>query len=420
MKKKHFLLILLTLGLFILVKAYYLSLSISNGFFDSQGGDANHYLNIAESIATHFSYSDNNSPIPSESATWRPPVWPLILAAFYRITDNLILLIILKSIFELGLFLWGCYLLFKKQAVFGIALILVVAAILEPQYVKYSLTFLSESLTALLIFLVAVFFTMYKPNDKAAYLLPILAALTILTHPVSVFFIFSVLGIYFLMWIKKHPKQLMVQLILFGLITCIWPLRNAATFDKGLYLTASQGAGFSKAWNEDVLLKFNNVNGDLADETLNLKYVSTEKQNRVNGVLELSNLYKEATFNFIENTSTTTLIKIALKKLKSNFNPFPEYQKNTFIDTVSIPFRIVYLILFIQVLYLLLFKKIDFYSFKGKMTLVVLSIIVGQTMMSVYIYTGLRFNSIYGITLLIAFIILNESYLKRILPWKER
>ena len=61
-----------------------------------------------------------------------------------------------------------------------------------------------------------------------------------------------------------------------------WPIRNYVTFEEGPYMTISQGTTLSKGWNEKVASKFTNVDGDLADEYLNLKYLDQNDLDQLN------------------------------------------------------------------------------------------------------------------------------------------
>jgi hypothetical protein len=42
--------------------------------------------------------------------------------------------------------------------------------------------------------------------------------------------------------------------------------------------------------------------------------------------------------------------------------------------------------------------------------MVVLAVLLGQTLMSIYIYTGLRFNTVYSLTLLFCFLLINQQW----------
>ncbi len=411
MEKKHLWIILFLILCFMGVKTHYIIQSHSNGFYTEQGGDAGHYLNIAKNIASHFTYADNDSNIPTESATWRPPGWPVLLSLFHFISDNLLFLIVLKSLMEMGLFFIAILILYRKKVVTGVAFTLLILLLLEPQYIKYSLTFLSESLTALLIFLASVLFAIKSPYDKYSVLFPVVSSFIILVHPGSVFFVGALYLFYSLLWLKRYPKKIILYGVLFVLMVSLWPVRNALTFHTAPYMTVSQGAALSKGWNEKVVTDFTNVDGDLADEGLNLKYISNDIQNSRQGAIEKSELYKKATKEFIRSSNFKELAAIAWVKLKSNFNPFPEKPKNTFIDRLAVPFRILYAFVFLQVLYLIFMRKFNFNTFKGKVALIVIAVLIGQVLMSIYIYTGLRFNAVYGMTLLFAFFVLNTEWI---------
>jgi hypothetical protein len=144
-----------------------------------------------------------------------------------------------------------------------------------------------------------------------------------------------------------------------------------------------------------------------------LKYVDPKiVANSQNSILDLSHVYTLGTKNFIKGISFDEITKIAFKKLKSNFNPFPENPKPGTLETLSIFFRILYLVVFIQMIVRFFRKrKIDFDSLKDRIYLVILAVFVGQSIMSVYIYTGLRFNAVYSLSLLFCFIYLNMDLL---------
>jgi hypothetical protein len=409
-----FLLIVISL---ISVKFYYLYLSDSNNNYSNEvaykgGADASHYLIIAKNISDFKVYSDTNSKIVSESATWRPPFWPFILSFFLLITSSPLYLILLKSILEV--FLIGLILFkFKNGANLKFVYLLPFCFLfIEPQYLKYSITFLSESLTAILILALTIFFVSLNSTKRNHIAIPILAAFVVLCHPVSFFFVGSLVLIYLIFNLKSNTIRALFHGLLFSLIVFSWPFRNAITFDKGFYLTASQGATLAKGWNEKVSTEFTNSEGDLADEELNLKYVDPKlvAQSK-NSVLDLSHIYTLGTKKFISGIGFEEITKIALKKLKSNFNPFPEKPKPGTLETVAIFFRMLYLVVFAQMIIRFFGKdKIDFNSLKDRVYLVVLAIFIGQSIMSVYVYTGLRFNAVYSLTLLFCFLYLNIGF----------
>lgn len=409
---------LVIIGL-ISIKVYYLNLSYLNNSYSNEvaynSGDSSHYLMIAKNISDYNVYSDTNSKIVSEVATWRPPFWPLILSILFKFSSNPLYLIILKSILEIGLMLFALFKLKKNLNLNLVYLLPFFTIFIEPQYLKYSITFLSESFTAILILLLLAYFLTLNNIKRYHISIPILASIIILTHPVSLFFVVSIFIIYLLYNLKSNFRITILHGLLFSIIILVWPIRNNITFEKGFYLTASQGATFSKGWNENVSTQFTNVDGDLANEGLNLKYVdSTSIAEINNSVLNLSKVYVIGTKNFINKISFREKINIIFVKIKSNFNPFPEKSKPGFLESVSILFRIMYLIVFIQLIVRLFrIQRFNFNTINDRVFLIVTAVFIGQILMSSYIYTGLRFNSIYSLTMLCCFIILN---LKIIIP----
>jgi hypothetical protein len=385
------------------------------------GADAGHYLTIAKNIAEFKVYSDSQSSIPSEGATWRPPFWPFILSILFHFSSNPLSLILLKSIVESTLILWILFQL-KKQLEFKLIWFAPFFLLLiEPSYLKYATTFLSESLTSILILLLVCFFVNLDNNKRYHLAIPLLSASIILCHPVSVFFVLSLFIIYLCHNLRTNFLVIILHGILFSVLVLAWPTRNYITFQKGFYITASQGATFSKGWNEKVSTDFTNVEGDAADETLNLKYLKNPVLNSNNlTTLDWSNLYTEGTKNYIASIPLQEKLKIVFIKLQSNFNPFPEKAKPVFLDKLSILFRILYLFTFFQLIFRCIKKpKMDFNSRKDKVFLVVLSVFMGQIIMSIYVYTGLRFNAIYSLTLLFCFIYLNiDFFIDKVLKLK--
>ncbi len=403
------------------IKFYFLQLTSAGNNYSKDvvynNGDAGHYYTIAENIFKFHVYSDDNSANPNESATWRAPFWPFLLSLLFYFSKSPLTIIICKSLLEIGLIVLGLYFFKKKSGINNLVLCLFLVLFIEPQYLKYSVTFLSESLTAVLIFLLAIFFIFQNDKKRYSILIPILSAIIVLCHPVSFFFVITLFGIYLLLLLKSNFKVVLIHGLFFFLLVFSWPLRNFKTFNERFYLTASQGATFSKGWNEKVISNFNNVDGDLADESINLKYLNPSNSKQNNTVLENSKLYKEATFKFIETLTFSQKLQIAFKKVKSNFIPYPEKPKSVFIEHIAILFRILYLFVFVQMTYRLVKGQINFNSQKGRALLVVFSIFIGQIVMSIYIYTGLRFNAIYGLTMLFAFLYLNSNFILDAIPF---
>lgn len=404
---------------FLFIKAIYIFLAFTGENYVLKNilnnGDAGHYYKIAQSIFEYGTFTDNNSDIPTESATWRPPIWPFVISMFFYISKIPIFLILFKSLLELGLILFSLKLFFERIKFSYLPAILFLLLLIEPQYLKYSITFLSESVSAVLILLSSILFITNKNPKKLSLFFPLILVVSLLCHPITVFFIIILFGFYTLLNYKENFKTIFLQSLLFVFLLSLWPIRNLYTFNKGIYLTASQGATVSKGWNEKVITNFNNVDGDLADETINLKFVNPLLISPNNSVLENSKLYKQGTYYFLSQSKFIVLIKIASKKIISNFIPYPEKPKNVLIEKLAIPFRIFYLIIFLQAIYGL--TKTKFQSCNSldlKLRLVIIAIFLGQIFMSIYIYTGLRFNSVYGLTLLFSGIALNLNLVNKL------
>tara|TARA_R110002073_G_scaffold123234_2_gene266821 strand:+ start:2062 stop:3294 length:1233 start_codon:yes stop_codon:yes gene_type:complete len=381
----------------------------------SVGGDAHHYLVIAKNLLDHKQYSDTNSSTISEGSTWRPPVWPFILSILLLFSKNLFSLLVLKVVMETFL-IFFFYRTLKRRGLFK-RYYLLFLLLIEPQILKYSYTFLSESITALWIFILLTLFLSLNKNKRMHIAIPIVLAVTILCHPVSIFFILTLFLVYVLINMKKNFKKTAIHIIVFLGLVSLWPIRNQVVFNKGFFITTSQGATFSKGWNESVFDEFNNVNGDLANEGMNLKYLSQERiKESSNSPIDRSKLYKEATILFLKQTTLMEKIKIMYVKVRSNFNPFPEVPKEDNLEYLSSFFRVLYLILFFQVLFFLgKERRINLDQKKSKVAVFVLTMFIGQLLMSLIIYTGLRFNSIYGLSLLACFYLFNEEYIDKLL-----
>lgn len=376
----------------------------------SINGDAHHNLMIAKNIHNHHTFSDDNSDKPSEYAVWRPPLWPFIISIFFFVTNNVFFILVLKVLLE-TLFIVLIYKKLKKSKIvknYGLLFLL----LLEPFYQKYSITLLSESVTALIILYAFYLFISLTKEKRTNILIPIILSITILCHPVSIIFVGTLFGFYCLLNLKSYTKTIILHVIIFVGLTIAWPLRNQMIFNKGVFLTTSQGTTLSKGWNERVAEDFNNVNGDLADARLNLKFVSQAEIEAVgNSTIDESKLFKIATKRFFDRLSLKEKATIIWVKLKSNFNPFPEVKKSGFLEQLAIIFRALYLIIFIQSIYFLIKRRQFFWTdIKVRIALFTFSIFVGQFIVASALYTGLRFNAIYCLSLLASFFIFNYNY----------
>lgn len=359
------------------------------------GGDSKHYYTIARDLVDFCQFSDNsklNITFATESALWRPPVFSMWNALLMKVTGNT------NFVFLIGLSLFSFYFILiitvlyffqNKLSNYPIWFILVsfIFIIFEPHFFKYSRTFLSEPLSSILLFFSGL--SLFVKNNKLVLLFALAYTLVIYTHPSLIFF---VLGILFFKILEiKISRYRLLLVFSFVFFSSIWPILNAYQFGN-LFITTSQGAAFSKAWNKHVIDSFSNTRGDLADESLNLEFLSIDEKKvfLYSGNILKSRYYVIATQRFIKQSSLIDLFHIALEKLKSNFNPFPEHSKKGIIECIQIIYRFIFLIL-------LLFYFSD-KSLRKDMHLVfklLILILISQSLMSLIIYTGLRFNSPY-------------------------
>ncbi|RYZ89718.1 MAG: hypothetical protein EOP06_08930 [Proteobacteria bacterium] len=370
-------------------------------------GDAGHYLKIGMNLAHYGVYSDDQSSAPTEMAAWRAPVWPMLLALFFKFTSNLFVILLCKTIIEIAIVLFVLFRIKKYFTLNWLYLLPFLLLLLEPHYIKYSMTFLTESFTAVLLLLLSTLFVTMNTNRSGHIAIPVLGAVIILCHPVSIFCVLVIVGLYLLMLIKQDWKRAGIHAAVFCAIAISWPIRNDLTYKQGIFLTASQGTTFSKGWNEDVLQKFTNTRGDLADESHNLKYLTAAERNAKLDVIASGKRMKKATMAYLKTIDLSTMFQIAATKLKSNFNPFPEIKKPGLLEMAGTFFRCLFLVNFVLLAYRFVKKgKLRFSIPKDRVYLIVFAILAGQVLMSIYIYTGLRFNSIYGLTSFFCFILL--------------
>jgi len=364
-------------------------------------GDAGHFLRIAENISRYGVYSDDYSGNPSESATWRPPVWPLILAFFRTITGEIFWIVLLKKLLELTIFGLGAFFLWRFEFMSSTSALALSAILVEPQYLKYSSTLLTESLSAVLMFLFCVLVLIGFKVPKYQFIAAAVGVIAILLHPVTIVFI--CLAFLLLLWKSLKSSRIHAVLLFsfFALLIMIWPIRNHLTFQQGIFLTSSQGINFSKAWNEKVAETFNNTNYDVfADERLNFKFVAPEKIEEADGsVIKESKLFTFSTMKFMSLASYQQLGSIAAVKLKSNFNPFPERPKAGLIELLATLSRSLALLVLLATSVVFLTRLGYEKSSLADWFVFAPIVIIGQATMAIVFLTSLRYNAVYSLIL---------------------
>ena len=400
--------------LYILTRCY---LFIQTDTKAPHSGDAGHYYIIAQNLASHNIYADSpiknqtnldlvdSSPTaastspPTASATWRPPLWPFLLSFWMEITSNPHWQLALKLVFE-GLLLGFVYLMLQSielaTVIPGVVLCLLAV---EPHYMKYSVTFLSENLTAFLLVLLtgSFLYSVLAHSRRAAWCVAMFGGLAVMSHPVVLPYVLLMVGVALFYLLRIHRFKLALSsFLLFVLILMSWPLRNQLVFNQGLFMTASQGAVLSKSWNGDVLVKHNNTQGDLLDEGLNVsRYPDLQSKWGYNPI-QNSAIMQKATLRYIGEMDMIILVKMALWKCFCGLNPIPQTDKPGVIELMGSAFRILYLSGLFIGLYALITNRFETNTIYFWSAWILILVFAAISMTSMILYTGLRFNSVYA------------------------
>jgi len=392
--------LLMAIALYALSRIYVIQ-SVDSTF--PATGDAGHYYQIASNLAQQGVYAESGME-PTASAAWRAPLWPFVLSAWLELNPTYTMVLVMKLLFEL-IPLVFLYMFLRMAAFEGIALGVVLSLFaIEPQYLKYASTFLSENLTAWLLAATTASFmlTVVSNSRIATWCTAVFAGLSALSHPVVFLYGFMLVVIAFVHRHRKGGHWLAyVSFATWILIISAWPVRNALVFGNGVWMTTSQGAVFSKSWNEAVVTSHTNTQGDLLDEGLNLKYLPELKSDALTDPIQMSALYGQATMEFIKQTDAQTLLKIAFVKLYSGLNPVPQSNKPGMLELLGTAFRCFYLLGFLMAAWSLLKGSYEKLSLAWWASWLIICSYVSMAIMSVVMYTGLRFNSPFGLSLVV-------------------
>ena len=369
-----------------------------NGYF---GGDSGDYILVGASLAKTGKYGHLQST-PQEiiadlnsgdfldkvyefgnHSTWRPPLWPAYLALFFKFFPHAL---ILAHLVKFLLILGGAYLFYRTLISLkfssSVSRIFAVLYLIHPTLQLYSRTYLSESLTYLMMTLLLFYAVRAWQDSKRInlFMMGFTGGLLVLTHPYYLAFPFILIGLIF---VKKKFKisHYFVAFPVLVFVIGFWVIRNHMIYpENGLFITSSTGAVMAKGWNLKVPELHNNVNGDLANEGLVLK--QDDQMTGLNEV-ERSELYQKRTKEFVQSNSNL-IGPIVMRKLKSAFNPIREISKPGLLQSMNEFHRILILLIFIYVL------------FRGKLDLlglITLTIILSTVFITILTYSGLRFRS---------------------------
>ncbi|MCC8358509.1 ArnT family glycosyltransferase [Salinimicrobium sediminilitoris] len=383
--------------IFILITGYNFYIAESTKY--ESDGDAASFVGLGVSLAQHGKYghlitegglinSFKGNKISEEKlhfanhSTWRPPVWPLIIAGIFLIFGYQLTYIL---IFKFLLHFLGIFIFYRTLKLLKLKEVLVIIGsflyAISPAWQIYSRVFLSEPVT--FFFITLWIYLLIRNVQKKSGPIPqgFVGGLLILSHPYYLFLPFTVWFILFLYRQIKF-KSLLITSLLAVAVVSIWIIRNSIVLDtNSLILTTSSGAVMAKGWNKNVIAEHTNTKGDLANEGLVLEDYDFNR-NKGYGEVEMLQLYKDATIHFI-NTHPEMVVPIVGKKLVSAFNPFPETPKPGVLETGRWMFHLLALV---ALIYLLIFSR-------NKLVLTLaIGLILSTIGITIITYSGFRFR----------------------------
>lgn len=373
---------------------------VANNLKYETGGDAVSFIGLGLSLAEfqkygHIKVSDGslmeafeNKQISREevsyagNSTWRPPVWPFLIAGIFLIFGYKLTYIL---IFKFLLHLLGIFIFYKTLKLLKLKEILILIGCflyaIHPAWQLYSRVFLSEPITFFFMSLWVYLLVRYLQHKKGFFTQSLVAGIMILAHPYYIFLPFS---IWLILFIKKQIpfKSLFLSSLICTAIVSGWVIRNSIVLDSNqLVLTTSSSAVMAKGWNKNVPALHTNTKGDLADETLVLTDYNFDRKKTRNEV-ERMHLYKDASLHFIK-TNPHLVVPIIWKKLKSAFNPIPETPRPGVLETGRVIFQVLALF---ALLYLLIFSRNKLLKSSA------IGLVLSTIGITVITYSGFRFR----------------------------
>ena len=175
-------------------------------YYQVAGGDVLAYYLIANNLKKNGTYAESGI-IPSEVASWRPPVWPYVLSKFILIGKSFKVQLFLKICMELIFIILASYLVFLITDKIALVFIVFLFFAIEPQFLKYSGAMLSENLSALLLLITSLLwiYILFKDRSILVHIIfSICCGVIPITHPVALFFVFLLLFFYILKQIRDN------------------------------------------------------------------------------------------------------------------------------------------------------------------------------------------------------------------------
>ncbi len=405
---------------FVLIISY--NFYLANNLKYEADGDAASFVGLGVSLAKFQKYGQINFSerggvinafkenkvsdgefIFSGHSTWRPPVWPILIAGIFIIFGyNLTYILIFKFL----LHLLGVFIFYKTLKLLKLRDVLIITGTflygISPAWQLYSRVFLSEPVTLFFITLWIYLLIRFIQNKSSFFPQALIGGILVLSHPYFVFLPFSV---WLMLLIRKqlNPKVFLFSSLICASIISVWIVRNFIVLvTDQIVLTTSSGAVMAKGWNSEVLKNHTNTKGDLADEGLVLQDYD---KNRSYNEVERMQLYKDATLHFIRS-NPDLILPIISKKLLSAFNPLPETSRPGVLETGR---------WFFQLLALLSLIYILFFSRNKLIQSLAIGLILSTIGITIITYSGFRFRMPQvGLELLFMIFVIDDVIKRRI------
>lgn len=394
---------------------------VANNLRYETEGDAANFIELGLSLAKFHKYgniktsslclmaafkekkvTDQNLCFAGHS-TWRPPMWPIIIAGIFVIFGYHLEYIL---IFKFLLHFLGIYIFYRTLKYLELRIALIVVGVflygVSPAWQLYSRVFLSEPITLFFITFWLYFLIRYIKTTFSFLPQAIIGGILILSHPYYLFLPFSV---WLLLLINK---QLSLRIFIFSSVICscivsIWIIRNFIVLETSkIVLTTSSGVVMAKGWNKEVPTKHTNTKGDLADETLVLK--NYKYKNSTRNEVEKMELYRNATLDFI-SSNPDMILPIIGRKLLSAFNPFPETSRPGLLETAR---WLLQLLALLCTIYIILFSR------NKLITSLAIALVLSTIGITILTYSGFRFRMPQtGLELIFVFVVAEEILRRR-------
>ena len=315
-KFKSLIIIVLTIiGIFIMGYNFKVAQKLKYEF----SGDASDFVHLGLSLAKTGKYGhlnlthkelvqgfineahENKTYEFAGHSTWRPPIWPAIIAFCFLISGYSLSFLL---VFKFLLHITGAWFFYTTLTYFNLRKLIIAIGVflyvVNPSWQLYSRVFLSEPITLFFMTLFIWSLVKYLKTGELFWLNALLGGVLILSHPYYIFLPFSIWFVLLLYKKLSFKKSFILGGIAVAVVS-VWVIRNYIVLETDkLLITTSSGAVMAKGWNKKVPELHTNTKGDLADETLVLKnYVYKRSDYKSHtGMMEL---YQDATFNFINS-----------------------------------------------------------------------------------------------------------------------